>query len=302
MDGFTTSKGFYMAVIELQPALSAAIRAAHEAATILQHYAQRRDELTIDFKMHNDLVSEADQEAEAAIKAVLQTHCPDYGLIGEESGGRAHGDAFWVIDPLDGTTNFLHGLPFYVVSIALVAQAGIRLNNGYTTETVDPVIGLVYDPNRNECFTACHGEGAWLNQSRIHCSQPQRLEDALLSTGFPFREFNFADQYQPMMLQAMRKTRGLRRIGAAALDLAWVACGRFDGYWEMGLAPWDVAAGTLIAREAGALCQDLYQQEPWPASGDIYCAWPALAHQMHEQFIAPHLTRRKGPSPQWMQG
>lgn len=289
-----------MAVIKLQPALSAAIKAAHKAATILQHYAQRRDELTIDFKMHNDLVSEADKEAEAAIKEILQTHTPEFGLIGEESGGSAQGDAFWVIDPLDGTTNFLHGLPFYVVSIALVAKANITLDNGHTTETVEPVIGLVYDPNRNECFTACYGEGAWLNQNRIHCTRTERLEHALLSTGFPFREFNFADQYLPMMLDAIRQTRGIRRIGAAALDLAWVACGRFDGYWEMGLAPWDVAAGTLIAREAGALCEDLYHQESWPASGDIYCAWPALAKKMHAQFFTPHLTTRQGPSPQWL--
>lgn len=289
-----------MAVIELQPALKAALQAAEAAARILQHYAQRREELVIDFKMHNDLVSQADRQAEAAIKELLQARTPDFGLIGEESGGSAHGPAFWVIDPLDGTTNFLHGLPLYVVSIALVAQAGVTLDNGYQTRTVEPIVGVVLDPNRQECFTACKGAGAWLNNQPIQCSRPEQLKDALLSTGFPFREFNFADQYQPMMLEAIRQTRGLRRIGAAALDLAWVACGRFDGYWEMGLAPWDVAAGTLIAREAGALCADIYHQEPWPASGDIYCAWPALAQQMHEQLFAPHLTTRQGPSPDWL--
>src|SRR5690625_4385980 len=136
MEGFTTSKGFSMAVIELQPALAAAIKAAHKPATILQHYAQRRDELTIDFKMHNELVSEADQEAEAAIKAVLQAQCPEYWLIGEESCGSAQADAFWVIDPLDGSTNFLHGLTFYVVSIALWTLARARLDDWHTTEPV----------------------------------------------------------------------------------------------------------------------------------------------------------------------
>src|SRR5690625_1058402 len=289
-----------MTAINLAAALATARQAAEKAAPILQHYAQHRKALTIDFKQHNDLVSQADREAEQAIIQVLKADTPDYGLIGEESGGRADGPAFWVIDPLDGTTNFLHGLPFYAISIALVAQAGQTLDTGATTSTVEPIVGLVYDPNRNEFFTACHGQGAWLNQQRIHCSPANDTSQALLSTGFPFRDFSFSEQYFPMMIAAMENTRGIRRIGAAALDLAWVACGRFDGYWEMGLAPWDVAAGTLIAREAGALCADLYHQEPWPASGDIYCANPSLAKALHEQFFAPHLTTRQGPTPEWM--
>lgn len=291
-----------MAVINLQQALDAAIQAAQKAAPILQHYAQHRKELTIDFKQHNDLVSQADREAEQAIIQVLQELTPSYGIVGEESGGSAEGSAFWVIDPLDGTTNFLHGLPFYVISIALVAKKGQTLDSGVTLSATEPVVGHVYDPNRNESFTACYGQGAWLNENRIYCSQAEDLSQALLSTGFPFRDFSFSEQYVPMMLQAMNNTRGIRRLGAAALDLAWVACGRFDGYWEMGLAPWDVAAGTLIAREAGAQCEDLYHQEPWPASGDIYCANPKLAKELHQKFFAPHLTERQGPTPAWTQG
>jgi len=290
-----------MAEINLQKALDAAIQAAQEAAPILQHYAQHRKELTIDFKQHNDLVSQADREAEQAIIKVLRAATPDYGIVGEESGGQAEGPAFWVIDPLDGTTNFLHGLPFYAISIALVAKRNSKLDNGHVTAATEPVVGLIYDPNRNENFTACYGQGAWLNETRIYCSQAEDLSQALLSTGFPFRDFSFSEQYIPMMLDAMNNTRGIRRIGAASLDLAWVASGRFDGYWEMGLAPWDVAAGTLIAREAGAWCEDLYHQEPWPASGDIYCAAPKLAQELHQAFFAPHLSTRQGPTPDWTQ-
>src|SRR5690625_2596368 len=224
-----------MAEINMQSALDAAIKAAQEAAPILQYYAQHRKELTIDFKQHNDLVSQADREAEQAIIQVLRQATPDYGIVGEESGGTAEGPAFWVIDPLDGTTNFLHGLPFYVISIALVAKKNKKLDSGHVTAFTEPVVGLVYDPNRNEWFTACYGQGAWLNESRIHCSQTENSAEALLSTGFPFRDFSFAEQYTPMMLEVIQKTRGIRRLGAAALDLAWVASGRFDGYWEMGL-------------------------------------------------------------------
>src|SRR5690625_110680 len=153
-----------MAQIELQPALQAAIQAAKKAAPILQHYAAHRKDLVIDFKQHNDLVSKADKETEQAIIRTLNKLTPDYGIIAEESGGEAKGPAFWVIDPLDGTTNFLHGLPFYAISIALVAQANTIFDNQSLPHTT-PVVGVIYDPNRNEFFTACHGQGAWLDQT-----------------------------------------------------------------------------------------------------------------------------------------
>ena len=231
--------------LPLSDSLEAAVSAALAAAGILQAHASNRSELIIDTKARNDLVSQADREAEAATIEILRERTPQFGIVAEESGGKSEGLATWYIDPLDGTTNFLHGIPHYAVSIALVAHKGSIVAGDTPLEHDTPVVAVVYDPNREELFTAMYGVGAWLNGQRIHCSSESSLSDAVLATGFPFRDFSFADQYMPTLHQAMTSTRGIRRLGAAALDLAWVACGRFDGYWEMGLAPWDVAAGTL---------------------------------------------------------
>ncbi|VFR18213.1 Inositol-1-monophosphatase [plant metagenome] len=254
---------------DLGKALDAAVSAAHAGAAILQSYAHHRADLVIDRKARNDLVSQADREAEAAVLEVLRDRTPAYGIVAEETGGQPEGPATWYIDPLDGTTNFLHGIPHYAVSIALVAHAGSQFGPGPKLAEDTPVIGVVYDPCREELFTAVQGVGAWLNGRRIACSRTQGLEDAVLATGFPFRDFSFADQYMPMLDRAIHTTRGVRRHGAAALDLAWTACGRFDGYWEMGLAPWDVAAGTLLVREAGGVAMDMRQGEPWPRQGNV---------------------------------
>ena len=237
--------------------------------------------------MRNDLVSQADREAELAVIDILRSQTPDFGIIAEESGGQASGLASWCIDPLDGTTNFLHGIPHYAVSIALIAHAGTRVN-GETLTQDSPVVGVVYDPNREEIFTAMLGAGAWLNGQRIYCSQADSLANSVLATGFPFRDFSFADQYMPTLQHAITHTRGIRRHGAAALDLAWVACGRFDGYWEMGLAPWDVAAGTLLVREAGGICDDMYEQLPWPSNGYVYSGGPVVANELLA-MLQPHL-------------
>ncbi|MCX5591564.1 inositol monophosphatase family protein [Alcaligenes endophyticus] len=270
--------------------LEAAVTAAHAAASILQGYASKRGELVIDTKMRNDLVSQADREAENACINLLQERCPEIGIIAEESGGQRKELGNWVIDPLDGTTNFLHGIPHYAVSIALVAPAGTQMD--HTTLADDtPIIGVVYDPCRNELFTAVYGVGAWLNGVRIQCSASTTLQDSLLATGLPFRDFSFSAQYMPGLEQALLQTRGIRRMGAAALDLAWVACGRYDGYWEMGLAPWDVAAGTLLVREAQGLCEDLYQREAWPSGGYLYAANRAIAPQLHA-MLKPYLTTK----------
>lgn len=273
--------------LALSHCLEAAVQAAHAGAAILQAYATNRSELVIDFKMRNDLVSQADREAEMAVIAILREQTPDFGIIAEESGGQASGKASWCIDPLDGTTNFLHGIPHYAVSIALIAHAGTQINDEILTVDT-PVIGVVYDPNREEIFTAMYGVGTWLNGQRIGCSAAQTLADSVLATGFPFRDFSFAGQYMPTLHYAIEHTRGLRRHGAAALDLAWVACGRFDGYWEMGLAPWDVAAGTLLVREAGGVSDDLYEQLPWAQNGFIYAANPTLAIELLA-MVKPHL-------------
>lgn len=276
--------------IPLSDYLEAAVTAAHAAASVLQSYASRRNELIIDTKMRNDLVSQADREAEQACVALLQERCPDIGIIAEEGGEQRKELANWIIDPLDGTTNFLHGIPHYAVSIALVAPAGTVLDQTTLSEDT-PIIGVVYDPCRNELFTAVYGLGAWLNGSRIQCSASQQLADSLLATGLPFRDFSFSDQYMPGLEQALLQTRGIRRLGAAALDLAWVACGRFDGYWEMGLAPWDVAAGTLLVREAQGICADLYERDPWPSKGYLYAANTALAPHLHG-MLKPYLQQK----------
>ncbi|WP_353149227.1 inositol monophosphatase family protein [Pollutimonas bauzanensis] len=276
--------------LPLSDCLDAAVTAAHAGAAILQSYAHNRAELVIDKKMRNDLVSQADREAEETVIEILRERTPDLGIVAEESGGQTSGAATWYIDPLDGTTNFLHGIPQYAVSIALIAHAGTIVEGDTPLEHDTPVIGVIYDPNREELFTAMHGVGAWLNERRIHCSQTEVLSESVVATGFPFRDFSFAEQYMPTLDYAINNTRGVRRLGAAALDLAWVACGRYDGYWEMGLAPWDVAAGAVIVREAGGICEDIHHQDPWPIKGYVYAGNQHTAPAL-DAMIQPHLKK-----------
>ncbi|MFC3338318.1 inositol monophosphatase family protein [Paracandidimonas soli] len=275
--------------LALSQYLEAAIQAAHAGAAILQSYAShRRNELIVDKKSLNDLVSQADHEAESAIVQHLREHTPELGIVAEESGGGHAGLATWYIDPLDGTTNFLHGIPHYAVSIGLIAHAG-SIASGDTVLAEDtPVIGVVYDPCREELFTGMHGVGSWLNGHRIQCSATEDLGEALLATGLPFRDFSFAPEYMPTLDAAIRQSRGVRRMGSAALDLAWVACGRFDGYWEMGLAPWDVAAGTVLVREAKGIAEDLREQAGWPAKGNIRAGNAGIAAALGD-MVRPHL-------------
>lgn len=275
--------------LPLTDCLETAVTAAHAAAAILQAHAHRRADLVISTKQLNDLVSQADHEAEQAILDILRDRTPGLGIVAEESGGKPAGPASWYIDPLDGTTNFLHGLPHYAVSIALVAHPESRVTGDQVMHRDTPVIAVVYDPVREEMFTAMHGVGAWVNNNRIHCSDTTSLAESVLATGFPFRDFSFEEQYLPMLRQAMRSTRGVRRMGSAALDLAWVACGRYDGYWEMGLGPWDVAAGTLIVREAGGIAEDMRHIDPWPINGYLYAGNKATAPALYG-MIAPHLA------------
>jgi myo-inositol-1(or 4)-monophosphatase len=277
--------------IDLGAALDAAVTAAHAGAAILQSYAHNRADLVIDRKARNDLVSQADRDAEEAVIKQLRDRTPHYGIVAEETGGKVEGLATWYIDPLDGTTNFLHGIPHYAVSIALIAHAGTRVAAGTTVQVDTPVVAAIYDPCREELFNAVYGIGAWLNGHRIACSRTQTLADAVLATGFPFRDFSFADQYMPTLHKAIDSTRGVRRMGAAALDLAWTAAGRYDGYWEMGLAPWDVAAGTLIVREAGGLAEDMYGVDPWPIGGYVVSGNAAVGPALKE-MIAPHLKKK----------
>ena len=259
--------------VDFYHALGTATTAAKAAASILTTYANDHRKLAIDHKSRNDLVSQADRDAEHAILQVMREQTPEIAIVAEESGNSANLDQAqfaWFIDPLDGTTNFLHGIPHYAVSIGLVARAGTVLTPNTEPLAVDtPIVGVVYDPNRQEMFSAVYQDGCFLNGQAIYTSQAKSLEDSLLATGVPFRDFSFEEPYMKGFKEAMHNTRGIRRLGSAALDLAWVACGRFDGYWEMGLAPYDVCAGTILVREAGGVVNDIYKKEAWPRAGNI---------------------------------
>ncbi|GAC1607562.1 MAG: inositol monophosphatase family protein [Ramlibacter sp.] len=227
----------------LHPMLNVAVKAARAAGAIINRAALDVESVRISQKQVNDCVTEVDHAAEAAVIETLLTAYPDHGILAEESG-RTHGsqtsDHIWIIDPLDGTTNFLHGFPVYCVSIALAVRGKVEQ-------------AVVYDPTRNDLFTATNGRGAYLNERRLRVSKRTQLKDSLISTGFPFRPGDNFNNYLRMMAEVMQRTAGLRRPGAAALDLAYVAAGFTEGFFETGLSPWDVAAGSLLVTEAGGL-------------------------------------------------
>jgi myo-inositol-1(or 4)-monophosphatase len=223
----------------MQPLLNIAVRAARRAGDLIVRNVDRVPSLDVRAKSRNDFVTEIDQLAERdIIETIRRTH-PDHGFLGEE-GGRSGGDEFvWIIDPLDGTTNFLHGFPTFAVSLACEYRG--RLEHA-----------VVYDPMRQELFTASRGDGAQRDGRRIRVSKQVELEGALIGTGFPYRaNARWTDEYLGMLKAVMQQTAGIRRPGAAALDLAYVAAGRIDGFWEIGLNSWDTAAGTLLITEAG---------------------------------------------------
>jgi myo-inositol-1(or 4)-monophosphatase len=228
----------------MNPTTNIAVRAARQAGNLLLRYHSRLEQLTVTEKSDNDFVSEADRAAEDAIIATIHKAYPDHGVLAEESGSHGGGEYQWVVDPLDGTTNFLHGLPQFAISIALRHRGQL-------------VCAVVYDPLREELFTAERGNGAYLNDRRMRVSSRRTLDGALIGTGIPFRDHRFVDQYLAMLKGLMRDTAGIRRPGSAALDFAYVAAGRLDGFWELGLSAWDFAAGALLVREAGGVVSDL---------------------------------------------
>jgi myo-inositol-1(or 4)-monophosphatase len=258
----------------MHPTLNVAVKAARRAGQIINRASLDLDLLKVSSKRHNDFVTEVDKAAEAVIIAVLREAYPEHAILAEESGASGQSDYQWIIDPLDGTTNFIHGFPQYAVSIALA-------HKGQVTQAV------VYDPTRNELFTASRGRGAFLNDRRLRVSRRTRLQEALLGTGFPYRVFDHMDAYLGMFRELMQKTAGIRRPGAASLDLAYVAAGRLDAFWEIGLAPWDMAAGSLLITEAGGLVGDLAGEPPFLASGNIVGGTPKVFHQLI-QIIATH--------------
>ena len=223
--------------------VNVAIKAARAAGNIINRAALDVESVRISQKQVNDFVTEVDQAAEATIIETLLTAYPGHGILAEESGsehGARDSEFVWIIDPLDGTTNFIHGLPVYCVSIALSVRGKIEQ-------------AVVYDPTRNDLFTATKGRGAFQNDRRLRVSKRIRMQECLISTGFPFRPGDNFQTYLAMMAEMMPRCAGLRRPGAAALDLAYVAAGYTDGFFEAGLSPWDVAAGSLLVTEAGGL-------------------------------------------------
>ena len=248
----------------MHPILTIAVRAARKAGSIINRASLDGGALNVRSKRANDFVTQVDQAAEQVIIDTVRKAYPDHGFLAEESGASGEkAEHVWIIDPLDGTTNFIHGFPQYCVSIGVQHRGGLAH-------------AVVYDPNRNELFTASKGGGAFLNDRRIRVSPQIKLGDALVGTGFPFKELERLELYSRQLQHMMKNCAGVRRAGAAALDLAYVACGRLDAFWELGLSPWDMAAGVLLITEAGGLVGDLQGEQTFMESGDIIAATPKL--------------------------
>ncbi len=260
----------------MHPMLNIAVRAARRAGDIIVRHCDRLDQLTVSVKDRNYFVSEVDRQAEDAIIGILHKAYPDHAILAEESGSHSGDEFEWVIDPLDGTTNFLHGFPQFAVSIALRHKG--RLDQA-----------VVYDPMRQELFTASRGAGAQLNNRRIRVTRINGLEGALIGTGFPFKQQQHLDAYLNMFRALFPDTAGIRRPGSAALDLAYVAAGRLDGFWEIGLNPWDMAAGVLLIQEAGGICGDFSGAHDFMQTGNIVAGNPKVFAAI-VRGIAPHRT------------
>ena len=270
----------------LHPMLNIAVKAARSAGAIINRASLDLDLLRISSKGPNDFVSEVDQAAEQTIIETLLTAYPGHGILAEESG-RTHGakdsDYVWIIDPLDGTTNFLHGFPVYAVSIALAFRGQVQQ-------------AVVYDPTRNDMFYASKGRGSFLNDKRLRASKRTRLSDALIGTGFPFRKGDNFKRYVQMFEEVMQSCAGLRRPGAAALDLCYVAAGYYDGFFETGLNPWDIAAGSLIITEAGGLIGNFTGEADYLYQREVVAGNPKVYGQL-VQILAPYTRAIKADDP-----
>lgn len=269
----------------MHPILNIAIRAARRAGSVINRAALEGTPLEVANKQAKDYVTQIDRAAETAIIEVIRKAYPDHAILGEESGehpgtapgkaaGAAKAEYRWIIDPLDGTTNFIHGFPQYCVSV------GIQ-HRGLLSHAV------VYDPGKNEMFTASKGRGAFLDDRRIRVSRCTRLGDALVATGFPFKELKRIDLYLAQLRAMMENASGVRRAGSAALDLAYLAAGRVDAFWELGLSPWDMAAGALLVQEAGGLVTTPEGKEDFLDTGDIVAASPKLMQALLEILRVP---------------
>lgn len=264
----------------MHPIVNIAVRAARRAGNLIASAAEQVDRLEITEKASNDFVTQVDVQAEEAIISVVRDAYPDHAILGEESGeieGKNDGtDYQWVIDPLDGTTNFLHGFPQFAVSIGVRYKGRIEH-------------AVIYDPMRQELFTASRGQGAQLNDRRLRVTSRKNLDGALLGTGFPFKQQQHLDVYLKTFKALFPMTAGIRRPGSAALDLAYVAAGRLDGFWEIGLNPWDIAAGTLLVQEAGGLISDFGGGNDYFETGNVVAGNPKVFKAIL-QAIRPHLS------------
>jgi len=247
----------------MHPMLNIAIRAARAAGDLIVREMDRVSDISVDIKGKNDFVTEVDTQAEFTIINTIKNSYPDHAFLCEESGASGDSDFQWIIDPLDGTTNFLHGFPHFAVSIALQHKG--RLDQA-----------VIYDPLKQELFTASKGKGAQLNNKKIRVSGHKTLDGALLGTGFPFGDTQKIDEFINRGRSFYPKIAGIRRAGAASLDLAYVASGRLDGFWEFGLKPWDIAAGTLIVQEAGGLISDMRGDNKFLETGDVVTGNPKI--------------------------
>ena len=262
----------------LEGALNIAVKTARQAGQVILRHLNRVGSIPVEEKERNDFVSEVDRAAEAEIIRELKRSFPRHAILAEESGQLGKADKFcWVVDPLDGTHNYLRGFPHYAVSIGLL-------------EHREPKVAVVFDPLRNELFTAIRGRGTQLNERRVRVANRPGLKGALLATGFPFRQRQRLDAHLSMTRALLQEheAEDLRRTGSAALDLAYVACGRIDGFWEFGLKPWDMAAGWLLVREAGGKLCDMRGGETFMESGNVVAANLKVSDAM-VAAIAPHL-------------
>ena len=275
--------------LALHPMLNTAVKAARAAARIISRASLDLDGLKVNTKAPNDFVTEVDHAAEQAIIELLLGAYPGHGIMAEESGsvhGAKHSEYVWIIDPLDGTTNFIHGFPVYAVSIALAFRGQVQQ-------------AVVYDPNRNDLFYASKGRGAFLNDKRLRVSKRNRLADCLIGTGFPFRQGDDFQRYLKILEAVMPQCAGLRRPGAAALDLCYVAAGYTDGFFETGLAPWDAAAGSLLVTEAGGLCGNFTGEADFLHRREMVAGNPKIYAQLVTLLSAytSIVTAADGPAP-----
>lgn len=265
------------------PFVNTAIEAAHKGGDLIMKYRDRVDSIPVERKARGDYASEIDKACEEVIRSELGRRYPDHEILGEELGtiggknkNSGESENVWLIDPIDGTSNYLRGIPHYAISIALSVKGRVEH-------------GVVYDPVRDELFAASRGQGTTLNNRRVRVSGRSALSTAVLGAAFPFRSRRLMPAYQGMFSSLFEQCEDVRRAGSASLDLAYVACGRLDGYWELALKPWDIAAGALLVQEAGGVVMDIAGGDNWLKSGHVIAAPFKLITPMRKA-IEPHLT------------